>query len=214
MKVAVMVYHKDIDKYNEKWIKMFYDSIKAQTYQDFDIFELDYSGKRICIFYRENQFRYSQVMNNHIEAMNFLIDEITSKGYDIILNTNVDDFYINTRFEKQINAITNQNIRADLVSSNFHYVDENNQFIRNMDMYKFKDDIQGQLEKDHNVIAHPVIATRADFWKDFRYDTTKLGYEDLDLWQRTINTRRFVILPDYLLAYRIHKNQITANEKS
>lgn len=214
MKVAVMVYHQNIDRYKQRWLDRFKNSIDNQTFKDFNIFELDYSDTRKSLFYRENPFRYSKKCNNHIEAMNFLLDEILNRGYDVIFNTNVDDFYELDRFEKQINKL---NEGYDLVSSNFRYIQEFGEqdlITRNMIMYQYNDDIEGQLNLNHNVIAHPVIATTSNFWSGSRYNESLIGTEDLDLWQRTIKLKKFTILSDYLLYYRIHENQITAKKQS
>lgn len=208
MKVAVLVYHNDITKYKVSWTKKFVDSILNQTFYNYTIFELSYGGNNQSLFYSGVPYLeyYNRELTNHIEAMNFLIDRAKELDYDIIFNTNIDDYYSPDRFEKQIDKLKEG---YDLVSSNFSYINAENEITNDMFMYKFKDDIKNQLNIGHNVIAHPVIATRASFWKDFRYDKTKLGYEDLDLWQRAINTKRFAILKDYLLYYRIHDKQIT-----
>lgn len=205
MKVALLVYHKNaIDLYPNSWIEEFKLSIDQQTYKEFDIFELNYGSDNFRIF--DNSKYYKVELDNHIHAMNILIDHILLNGYDIIANTNIDDIYHECRLEKQIEAIESG---YDLVSSNFLYVGEKSQM---MQMSKYN--IEKELNKGHNVICHPLVVTHRRFWEDKLEYKNLLGKEDLDLWQRAIKLgRKFTILEDYLLKYRIHSNQVTKTWK-
>jgi hypothetical protein len=52
------------------------------------------------------------------------------------------------------------------------------------------------------------------FWVDGLKYNNLIGFEDLDLWQRAFKLgKRFKILKDYLLFYRIHEKQITKTHK-
>lgn len=210
-KVAVIFYHKNIlDIYNRKWIDECVDSIKAQTFQKFDVFELNYGGDKKMFAHgiKRDYSHFNMVLGNHIEAMNFLYDYLFLEcGYDIVFNTNMDDYYEPTRFERQIEAIEKG---WQLVSSNFNYINETG-LIKKMDMVKCGD-IGRNLTKNHNVIAHPVVAIHKSFWT-IKYKNL-IGYEDLDLWKRAYtHGKKMLILPDYLLNYRIHSNQITKHHK-
>lgn len=204
MKCAVIMYHKNIESiYKKEWIEKCVDSIKNQTYKEFDVFELNYGFE--TNFYYKGAVQYQFKFANHIEAMNYLITHAFNLGYDVVFNTNMDDYYTPDRFEKQLNSIAQG---YQLVSSNFNYVHDN-QVFKKMDMLKHGD-IEFNLMKNHNVIAHPVIAIHKSFWtEELRYNNL-LGFEDLDLWKRAIKAgKKFIILPDYLLNYRIHGNQVT-----
>lgn len=211
MKCAVIFFHKDIDKiYQPEWIENCVKSIKLQKHQDFDCFELDYSGKhkKYCSSVGKKHYFFSIKKNNHIEAMNYLIDMVFALGYDVVFNTNMDDEYCIYRFEKQLKAIEEG---YQLVSSNFNYINERGTHIKHMNMLKHGN-IEFNLNKRHNVIAHPVVAIHKTFWT-LKYNDL-IGYEDLDLWQRAIKEgKKFIILPDYLLYYRIHNKQITKTHK-
>lgn len=207
MKCCVIIYHSNALKiYKREWIEKCVDSIKNQNYSAVDIFELNYGeGKD---FFAEG-YRFSVPFSNHIQAMNYLIDMTLQKGYDIIFNTNLDDYYDLNRFAKQVAAIDKG---AQLVSSNFNYFNDDKGEFKKMNMTRFN--IRHELLKGHNVIAHPVVAFHKSFFiGGLRYNNL-LGYEDKDLWQRAIKSdKQLVILPDYLLNYRIHENQITKNFK-
>ncbi len=210
-KCAVIFYHKNIDQiYKKEWIEKCINSVKNQTYQNFDVFELDYGGtdnKKTEGIKGKTSF-FSIEKENHISAMNFLIDYVFGLGYDVIFNTNMDDYYHTTRFEKQLKSIY---IGNQLVSSNFYYFSDKQGIFKQMNMAKFN--ISHEINKNHNPIAHPVIAIHKSFWEGLRYNNF-LGYEDLDLWKRAEEAgKKMIILPEYLLYYRIHDNQITKKFK-
>lgn len=200
MKVALLVYHNNIqDLYPQEWIDEFRLSIYNQTFQDFEILELNYGSSYFRIFPDSNF--HQTMLPNHIHAMNMLINHADINSFDIVFNTNCDDVYHPQRMEFQINKI---NEGYDLVSSNFKYFGDKVKLMK-MDHYN----IRKELNKNHNVICHPVVCTHMRFWNQLRYNDI-LGSEDLDLWKRAITAgRKFYILEEYLLKYRIHKNQVT-----
>lgn len=192
---SVIVFHKNVDKYPKDWILTFCGSILNQTFQDFDILELNYGGGEERLF-ACSDFE-SIEMENHAEAMNYLIDKSFRSGYTHVFNTNVDDWYTLDRFEKQIKYKD-----FDVVSSNFTLVDE---FTGNAyhTHYFNKMNIKRELDKGHNVICHPVVMISKNWWKP--YDPKDIPFEDMRAWQRGGN---FVILPDVLCFHRVHKKSV------
>lgn len=201
MKAAVIIYHKNVHQiYKKEWVEQCLASIKNQTYQDFSTYELNYGNcnTRLC----DGEFAQVE-MHNHIFALNWLLDTVFALGFDVAFNINLDDHYHPARFIKQIAKI---NQGYQLVSSNFRYFGEKE---KEMNMAKY--DIKRELMQNHNVIAHPCVAMHRTFWGGrFRYNENSVGFEDLELWKYAIlKGKKFSILPDYLLHYRIHKNQVT-----
>lgn len=212
MKCAVLFYHKNINNlYRPEWIQLCIDSIKNQTHKSFDVFELSYGGTndRYCEGISPRYYFLQQECENHIEAMNLLYELVLSSGYDVIFNTNLDDFYSPVRFEKQLQAIEQGH---QLVSSNFTYF-KNGQTLKT---FKFHlHNIAGELSRNHNIIAHPVIATHRTFWEGGIKYKNQLGHEDLTLWKEAVlKGKKFIILPDLLLTYRLHSNQVTKKYRS
>lgn len=211
MKCAVIFYHQNIESiYKKEWIDKCINSIKNQTYQNFDVFELDYGGtdRKLTEGIKGVNTFFSIKKENHISAMNFLIDYVFGLGYEVVFNTNMDDYYHTERFEKQLKPIYTGN---QLISSNFYYFSDKQGVFKQMNMAIFN--IHTQVRKNHNPIAHPVIAMHRSFWDGLEYKNL-LGYEDLELWQRASElNKKMVIMPDYLLYYRIHENQITKKHK-
>ena len=75
MKAAVVIFHKNIDRYPAAWIKQCIDSIRYQTRRVFDVYELNYEGKPTGR-YPYSHF-YQTEMANHADAHNFLLDRIS-----------------------------------------------------------------------------------------------------------------------------------------
>lgn len=213
MKVATILYHKNIlSIYKEQWIKQCVDSIKSQTFTDFEIYELNYGDDdlNLCDKYGFNQTHhyYQKKMNNHAEAMNFLFDECLEDGIDIVINNNMDDYSEPNRFEIQINKIREG---YDIVSSNFQFVDDSDNLGQKMNMnyYNHKD----EFNKGHNIVCHPSVCYSKKFIEKNRYNGGEIPEEDFNLWKRTIDDYKFFICFEYLIKYRFHRNQITTSNK-
>lgn len=209
-KAVVIFYHKNIEAiYRREWIHQCIDSIMKQTFQDFDVIELNYGGNNK--FYYPDQAgknisRMNEEMPNHTYAMNHVIDAAFKLGYEIVFNTNMDDTYHPLRFIKQYQKI---NAGYQLVSSNFWYTNQHGLKFKKMNMTG-TGNIEINLLKNHNVIAHPCVAMHKSFWSDGLRYKDLLGYEDLDLWKRAVaEKKKFFILDDYLLNYRLHGKQVT-----
>ncbi len=138
MKSAVIFYHKNLHTiYPQHWIDKCVSSIAAQTYKDFDVIELNYGDisnifngdikeqAPLHFYAKLPGHKYEPIcipMENHITAMNYLLNYcFKEKGYDVVFNTNMDDFYHPTRFAKQIEKIE---AGFDIVTSDFCYIEE------------------------------------------------------------------------------------------
>ncbi len=222
LKCAVIFYHKNIYKiYKKEWINKCVDSILKQTYKDYDIFEINYNSffggsysifDNIQIGTKKLTF-YDKKFDNHAQAMNFLITEVFSMGYDVVFNTNLDDYYSLDRFEKQLDYIKSG---YDIVSSDFSYISEiEGHDTISHDLVFSSMNIKERLDINHNVIAHPCVAMSKNFWTKLRYDDKSIPREDLELWQKGINEGyKFFIIPKNLLYYRLHQNQISNKQKA
>jgi len=217
MKIGVIFFHKNIfNIYNKRWIEKCVSSILNQTIKDFTIYEINYGSDSVSLFecipdLGHDLFFFNQEMSNHAEAMNFIIDKAFENGEDFIFNTNLDDYYSPDRMEKQIEILEKG---FDVVSSDFCYVTEmgeDDTVTLHKNILQFGP-ITVNLNVDHNVIAHPVVAMSKKFWEGNRYVPDEIPREDLLLWKRAVNNGyKFYIHPDELLFYRLHENQVTGN---
>jgi hypothetical protein len=199
-RLAIIVFHSQLTQYPKQWILDFSESILNQTYSDFDILEINYNGGEERIF--ASSIYESVDLNNHAEAMNYLIDKAFASGYDFVFNANADDVFALDRIEKQLPYLEQG---YDIVSSNFSLFNDKGVF----HTHRFdKLNIRHELERNHNVICHPVVAYSKHFWSYNRYKPELIPLEDMRLWQSSIRSFRFIILPDVLLYHREHSNSV------
>ena len=236
-KCAVIFFHKNLFKiYEEKWINKCIESILNQTYKNYDILEVNYGNDNYSIFKNmkisNNKYFYKKNYKTHTEAMVFLLNEgFTKYNYDVIFNTNLDDYYNESRFEKQLRCVLEG---YHLCSSLMNYIKENENkedmlisewtsesySITSNEYYIEKEKISEQLNENHNVINHSCVCFTKEFWKGYdkynnllRYRDDK-PYEDLTLWTRAINNNyNITIINEPLIEYRIHDNQIGEQNK-
>lgn len=205
-KIAIIVYHKNASSiYPEKWIEEFRSSILNQTYKDFDIFEIEYSGGDFRIFTNSNWF--SHKFNTFVDAMNHLLDVCFHLNYDYVFNTNIDDYYALNRIERQLMYLS---CGYDIVASNFHLI-RDDKIVHSHLMNT--QNIKVELERNNNPIGHPVVAYNKSFWKKgFRYIPEEIPTEDLKLWQRSYKEgATFAVCPDFLLYHRVHNQSVCQN---
>jgi hypothetical protein len=236
---AVIFFHKNILKlYDGRWIKQCVESVINQKYVNFDILEINYGNEDYSIFeeYKNNfnggYFFFKENYLTHTDAMTFLLNKGFSElGYDIIFNTNLDDYYHDHRFIKQIECL---NSGYSLCSSFWSYIkSENNsdRFYQKIDNSVFKLEINGnyinfnsiknELNKNHNVLNHSGVCFSKKFWNSYdkfnnllRYRDDK-PFEDMTLWKRAVeNNIQITIINDDLITYRLHQNQIGSNKNS
>jgi hypothetical protein len=218
MKVSVILYHSNIlTIYKKQWIQKCIQTIMKQTYKDFDLYELNYGNdnvnlKELFKISNKKHFYYKIKMNNHAEAMNFLLDTVfIEKEYNICFNVNLDDFYALNRFEKQIEAVKEG---YELISSEYKFVHEiggidNIGGIAGLSM----DSIDNLFKRDITPMAHPCVCFTKEFWIKYgKYIPSEIPREDKLLWIRSYNNNaKLCILKDSLLFYRIHTKQISGN---
>ncbi len=241
---AVIVFHKNITKiYDKKWINKCIESILAQTNVKFDIFEVNYGNDSYSVFedfklqlanMNLGYFFYKINLNNHIEAMIYLLNKTFSSKYkyDYVFNTNLDDYYNPNRFKEQILFLVS-NPDCLICSSMWEYIDSNDNLLKIYNSSDIKctispdnkqilyEDIVKRFEKNKNVINHSGVCFTRKLWLSmdenlnlFRYRNDK-PFEDMSLWIRIINSGYKVgIINQNLISYRIHQNQITQNKNN
>lgn len=218
-KCCVIFYHQNLKgKYKQEWMSECVESIEKQTYKNFDVLELNYGttlDKLKDLIGRPAKFPNQYLtlykkQKNHIHAMNYLLDyAFNNLEYDVVFNTNLDDKFHQDRFIKQLEYVKSE---YELVSSNFIHIDENNTIKHLFKMSELN--IKDELNRDHNILAHPVITFTKEFWNKYKYYEDRLQVEDLLLWKKAINNNaKIAIVPEYLLMYRLHPQQITAENR-
>lgn len=244
-KCAVIFYHKNIKQlYKNEWIEKCKETILNQDYQNFDIFEINYGNDNHSIFKNEKFINhkfyfYKKNYKYHVEAIMYLLDTCFNKyNYDIIFNTNIDDYYHIKRFSFQINDI---NINNNVLNTTlFTYMKNNNfqtylyDFNKNTYITKKYDGvllndiriikydfIKNNLLNNSNIFSHPAVCYTKNFWNSKDKYGNFLRYrndcpeEDFSLWYRSVdNNIQISIVNENLLFYRVHDNQISNIRKN
>ena len=256
LKCLVIFYHKNIFKlYDKRWIFKSIKSISNQKYQNFDIWELNYGDDNTSIiniadFIGKSYIFYNKKLDNHVYAMYYLINKgFYEHNYDVIFNTNLDDYYHPQRFEKQLQLIklsypivftywiyieeidgkdyykTHKHCLSKRKSKSCHYcsrygncvslkIDKNTLFNGNEPN---KQNIMMKLLENTNVLCHPsacytkkIFNMTDNYGNLIRYKNDK-PYEDLFLWQKIVKNPdiEIGIVPEQLVYYRIHGNQVS-----
>ena len=157
-KSAVIFFHKNIyNIYNKYWIEKCVDSVINQINIFFDIYEINYGNEDKSIFddynlnKNVNRFFFKKDYKTHTEAMMFLLNKcFNENNYDIIFNTNLDDYYNNKRFIYQIYDI-NKN-HSLLNSTLWTYIKQKSEY-ENIDViYNDDDDFNKIIYKDNNFV--------------------------------------------------------------
>lgn len=215
MKTAVILFHKNINKiYKSEWIEECIQSIVNQTYKDYFVYDLNYGGDDFNFsnyFDKSNYKFFSESLENHAEAMNYLFDKCIEDDMDCVFNINLDDCYDLNRFDIQLGKIKEG---YDIVSSNFKYIgDVKPNSISEFECHLYKDlDIKDRLEVD-NIIGHPSVCYSRNFINKNKYIPSEIPKEDWELWKRTSGKFKFYICEEFLLFYRIHSEQITTKSR-
>ena len=231
MKTAVIIFHKNIKKlYKQSWIDTCVKSVLEQSYNDFNIFEINYGNEDYSVFeghdikLRKHYF-FKKLYPTHIEAMTFLLNKcFISENYDIVFNTNLDDYYHKERFAEQVKCLKSG---FDLCSTLWSYFKEEDgeekitlEFtLRKLglkgNIYADSNLVKKQLNKKNNVINHSGVAYTRKFWVDKDKNGIKNKYredkpfEDLTLWTRSANSgSKLTVINKDLIKYRLHENQI------
>lgn len=213
MKICIILFHKNIYQLlRPEWITKSLQSLQDQTYKDFDVLEIDYGGTNLQL-YPTSKF-INQNLKNHVEAMNYLIDLAKSQNYDYIFNWNIDDYYSVHRIQAQLAYLPKYDIVSGDHISFQNRKDGTEKIVSEHNYSKLNKQIEQNLKIGHNIIAHPCVAWKTSFFENFRY-LDEIPMEDLKLWQRAITTnKKIFIVPQILLYYRIHDNQITQKTKN
>lgn len=199
-KTILICYHANIKSiYKSEWIDQYKQSILNQTFKDFIIYEINYGGGEERIF--ENSEYESKEMPTFIHAMNYLIEKALNDGADVIANCNVDDFVSHEWLNIQIPLMN----EYDIVSCNFLLLKDNKVVHRH---YFDKLGIKQELDKNHNIVAHPAVTYSRKFLLENRYIPEEFPIEDMLLWKRTIDKYKFKIVSENLLFHRLHSNSV------
>jgi glycosyltransferase involved in cell wall biosynthesis len=184
------------------------DSILQQTYEDFEFLIIDDGSMdqsvRIINSYDDPRIRL--IKNEHnlglVSTLNKGID--LAKG-EFIARMDCDDISLPERFEKQM-ALMSQHPEVGVCGGWIEY------FMGRVLVLKLPvsdEEIKRRLPSD-NPIAHPTVMMRTKVIKNLQvyYNPGYSHVEDYELWIRLAVVTCFANIPEVLLKYRIHPEQV------
>jgi len=213
MKIGIIIYYNNpLETLKASWIYDSLKSIQKQTEMDYEIFELDYSGKTKSIIKTMNFFEkrkchfHSVYLPSEMEALNFIISETFEKKCDVLFNVNLKDVYSPLRFETQLKSIEEGFDVVFSNKSNFQ-VYENQKTKEKVQISKYTDNyemhktyIKQQLRKNKDFLPYSVMCLSRECWVKNSPIT-----QNLDEFMKRVlkNKGKIIITDDYLLYSRI-----------
>jgi hypothetical protein len=215
-KSAVIFFHKNIyNIYNKYWIEKCVDSVINQINVEFDIYEINYGNEDKSIFdnynfpKKFNKYFFKKNYKTHTEAMIFLLNKCFFENkYDLVFNTNLDDYYNPYRFIWQLYEVNNNNsvlnstmwtyisqksdfeeidtICYDLGKNKIIYDDNNFKWIKDNDIenYPYGDNIIDKNKVKNNILAHNNLINHSGvcftqkFWNSVDKNNNRLKYRN------------------------------------
>lgn len=197
----------------EKYIKEAINSVLRQTYDNFEFIIIDdgsldntvkeikkYIDPRIIFIQNEKNKGLIETLNNAIRI---------AKG-KYIARMDADDIACSERLEKQFNYMEN-NPDISILGANLRYISGTYE----THFPEKYEDIKIQM-LESNKISHPTVMMRKAHIvnSQLRYNENYPSAEDYKLWIDAIqNGLKIENMPDILLFYRIHENQISSQKK-
>lgn len=196
----------------EEYLREAIESVLGQTFDDFEFIIIndgstDKNVEKVVLSYNDDRIKYFYQENMGLpKTRNRLMD--LAKGEYLALCDH-DDISTPTRFEEEV-RILDKNPNIGLVSSSFKFfpkkqIIKRGGFVRPMDFLMTC------------AVAQPCAMLRKSVFDEnhLRYDEKFFPAEDYEMYTRAIFVTEMFNLPEVLLNYRWHDNNlsVTANDK-
>lgn len=196
----------------EKYIAEAMDSILGQTFGDFEFIILNdcskdrteevilsYTDPRIVYVKNEENMGVARTLNKGLEL---------AKG-EYIARMDADDISLPERFAKQVTYLDTNRQYAAVGSNAIIFYEDGTQHYTDVptDLQSIK-----LALPISNPFIHPVMMLRKNMLENIRYDSTFEGREDYRFWMCLFQKHKMSNLPDRLLRYRHHLNQVTQKQ--
>lgn len=205
--------------YNEeKFLREAIESILHQTFGDFELILLDDGSidgsPAILAEYAHQDPRVSLVKNETnqglIQTLNHGL-EIANGEY--IARMDADDISLPERFDRQV-AYMDQHPEVGVLGTNIAQIDEKGRLMnrgRPLDSRPISPTVISWMMLWRCAIYHPTVMIRRSVLRQtgFAYNPRFRHAEDYDLWTRLNKHTVIASLPEVLVYYRVHTNNIS-----
>ncbi len=193
---------------SERYLAKAIESILGQSFTDFEFLIIndgstDKSRKKL-LSYSDNRIK---LIDNKI---NIGLTKSLNKGLDLALGKYIvrmdpDDISLPHRLQIQFEFME-KNPHIDVCGSWYKMFGNKNSIT--------KTPVQDREIKEtlffHNCIAHPAVIIRRNTFDKYqiKYNEDYLHSQDYELWCREVDRLKFANIPEVLIKYRVHENQI------
>lgn len=207
--IVLPVYNGDV------YLQSAIESILNQTFIDFELVIINDASTdntdQIINNFKDKRIRY------FINETNLKIIETLNKGINLsrgkyIARMDADDISFPNRIEDQVNFLE-KNVEIDVLGTGFEIIgnNQNDRFSNNTVVYNTDSKKIAFNLIYNNVILHPSVMFRSSVFHKYKiyYNKKFIHAEEYYLWTQLIIHTKFANLPDILLKYRVHDNQIS-----
>jgi glycosyltransferase involved in cell wall biosynthesis len=192
------------------FLKEAIDSILIQTFSDFEFIIINDGSKddSLNIIKSYNDSRIRLIENDGNKGLIYSLNkgiEVAKGKY--IARIDADDIAVETRFEKQVSFLEeNQNIGV-LSSDYIRFNNSSKKYTKSIS----RDDRIKSILLFSATICHPTLMLRKSVLSEnnLAYSSSAKHVEDYDLWTKLALITKFETLNEALLMYRDHENQVS-----
>jgi glycosyltransferase involved in cell wall biosynthesis len=195
----------------ETYISAAIDSILSQSFRDFELIVINdgstditqviidsYSDPRIVYLQNEKNIGIAKSLNRGLS--------IARGRYIAIMDA--DDISMPERFSKQFTFLEN-NLEVGVCGTWINIIDKNGNLVDNW-CYPVSSNVISCVLLFYCCIANPTTMYRKKIIDDIGvYNDEFIAAMDYDLWTRTIGHYKISNIPEFLLNYRIHGDNIS-----
>ena len=200
----------------EDYLRTAIESVLNQTYKDIEIIIVDdcSTDKSVEIIesYEIATSNITLIKNKENQGLASSLNTAIKRAKgEFIARMDTDDVSHLRRFEKQLEFFK-KNKEIDVLGTYTKKIGESNLFVYSL--YNDTNHMSIPLFFG-NTICHPTVMFRRDFFlkHSLFYNEEFTTAQDYELWSRVLQVGKIGILPEALLLYRIHNNQISTQKK-
>jgi glycosyltransferase involved in cell wall biosynthesis len=195
----------------EKYLRSSIESILRQTYSDLEFIIINDgstdTGLDIINEYAKKDERIKLISRENIGLVYSLNEGIKKAQGEYIARMDADDIAMPVRLEKQLKYAQEEGLAV--CGAWAEGIDDLGNKIKDMDYPPDTEKIR-RYTLLHNPFIHPSVIFRKDiFEKVGGYRQFFKHIEDYELWTRMVFKYRTGNIPEKLLQYRLHQDQIT-----
>jgi glycosyltransferase involved in cell wall biosynthesis len=197
----------------EKYLKEALDSILNQTFTDFKLLVLNDNSidttLDILQAYQKKDHRVEIINKTKNEGPANLRNEgIEKSETEFIALMDADDIALPTRFEKQL-AIFKKHPNVGVCGTWFTFFGDKQKLIK----HKVEPEALKVQFLSSCGIGNPTAMFRKSAIKDYKFEHQFVPAEDYGLWSQVIQITDFYNIPESLLHYRWHPNNISQTKE-